>query len=102
MKKGQRTTASPEQKNHHSILMANNWNHCAPTLHQIVTPEQQARIPTLALLHLHLQGSAANWPATAYEAVAEWCGKHQPEKEHLWRRFAHWRAEAAAQPEGQP
>jgi hypothetical protein len=69
--------------------------------HPTFTPEQQARIPTLALLHLHRQGSAANWPATAYEAVAEWCGKYQPEKEYLWRRFSYWRAGAAAQLEEQ-
>lgn len=70
--------------------------------HPTFFAEQQTRIPTLALLQLHRQGSAANWPASAYAAVAGWCVKHRPEKEHLWRRFAHWRAEAAAQPEGQP
>jgi len=69
--------------------------------HPRFTSEQEARIPTLTLLHLHRQGSAANWPATAYEAVAEWCGKYQPEKECLWRRFAYWRAGAAAQLEEQ-
>lgn len=70
--------------------------------HPTFTPEQQARIPTLALLQLHRRGSAANWPPTAYAAVAEWCGKHQPEKEHPWRLFAYWRADAAAEFEVQP
>jgi hypothetical protein len=77
--------------------MANNWNHGAPTLQHIVTHKQQGEIPTLALLHLHRQGSAANWPPTAYAAVAEWCMKHQPAKAHLWRRFAYWKAETAAE-----
>ena len=70
--------------------------------HPTFTPERQARITTLALLQLHRQGSAANWPASAYEQVALWCRKHQPQKEHLWRRFAYWKADAAAQLEGQP
>ena len=70
--------------------------------HPTFIPEQQARIPTLAFLHLHHRGSAANWPPTAYAAVAEWCKKHHPQKEHLWRRFACWRAEAAAELGVQP
>lgn len=82
--------------------MPNNWEYDADTLHNIITPEQLVGIPTHTLLELHRQGNAANWPASAYEAVAEWCGRHHSAKAHLWRRFAHWRAEAAAQLEGQP
>jgi hypothetical protein len=67
-----------------------------------VTPKQQVRIPTLAILYRHHVGSAANWPPTAYAAEAEWCGKHHPAKAHLWRRFAYWKAEAAAEPEVTP
>ena len=70
--------------------------------HPTFSPEQQARIPTLAILHVHRQGSAANWPPADYAAVAEWCGKYQLEKEHLWRRLAYWRAGAAAELEVQP
>ncbi len=70
--------------------------------HSTFTAEQQARIPTPALLQLHRQGSAANWPPTAYSAVAEWCGKHRSAKAHLWRRFAYWRAEASARLEVRP
>jgi hypothetical protein len=70
--------------------------------HPTFTPEQQARIPTLALLHLHRQGSAANWPATAYETVAGWCDIHSPAKAQLWRRFAYRSAEASAELEVTP
>jgi len=81
--------------------MANHWNQDAGTLNHIFTPEQKAGIPALALLELHRRASAANWPPSAYEAVAGRCIKHRPEKAHLRRRFAYWRAEAAAQLEGQ-
>ena len=70
--------------------------------HPTFTPEQQARIPTLVILHLHRQGSAANWPPTAYAAAAKWCAKHQPAKARLWRRFAYWKEEAAAELGVQP
>jgi hypothetical protein len=58
--------------------------------HPKFTPEQLARIPTLALLELHRQGNDADWPPFAYKGVEQWCGKHRPGKEHLWALFA-WR-----------
>ena len=69
--------------------------------HPKFTHEQEDEVPTLASLHLHRQGSAANWPPTAYAAAAEWCGKYQPTKAHLWRRFSYRKEEAGSQPEGQ-
>lgn len=70
--------------------MRNNWNQPAGTIHPKFTPEQKAKIPTLALLELHQRGNDADWPPSAYEDVAWWCGKHRPEKAQLWTLFA-WR-----------
>jgi hypothetical protein len=70
--------------------------------HPTFTAEQQARIPTLVLLELHRQGNAANWPPSAYQAVARWCDIHSPAKAQLWRRFAYRGAEASAELEVTP
>jgi len=58
--------------------------------------------PTLVLLELHRQGSSANWPPSAYEAVAGWCDFHSPAKAQLWRRFAYRSAEGSAELEVTP
>jgi len=102
MKKGQRTTASPVQQIHFFTVMANHRNHGAPTFHHIFTREQQVGTPSLTLLELHRRGNDANWPPSAYEAVAGWCDIHSPAKAQLWRRFAYRSAEASAELEVTP